>query len=486
MKTIANLLISTQTVFSFLVMAVFAHAWLANDPIPFGGSNVLLTAMAVGFSVLYAFFNKKAVFPLPKDFSRVFFTFGVFLLWAIIIFFSTETAFFQRLAQTILGLGLLFAVHIGMANPRRAEILMNGLCLAVCLSILFGIGLFYVGEPFFSIWIKVAQPEHHLIRAIAEGSKDRLLGIEPTVIGLGYKLAIAIPWVLAMLLYNPLREKKSRICRDTGLCFFLVILATGTMANNTRSTILGIGCVIIIMVLFCLIKREAWKRCLFLVFLMITGSIVSLKMLDIFREKYSSQKITTPLSQLDYTPRHRTSMMERPIDHLTHLKAPRKIQYNRMAGNPQGAIRLRMAMFHTAFAYTLEHPWGTGLYSPHPRHIKTENLNDEEIRRILFHQPHSQFFGTLVYYGFIGILLLCLFYFFIFHSLVWSTRRAFLSENRRHFFLSMGLGGGLVSYIITSLFHNAGPFTGDWHHFFLIGLVLNLPLMIRSSHHENA
>ena len=173
---------------------------------------------------------------------------------------------------------------------------------------------------------------------------------------------------------------------------------------------------------------------------MIAGSIVSLKMLDIFREKYSSQKITTPLSQLTYTPRHRTSMMERPVDHLTHLKAPRKIQLNRMAGNPQGAIRLRMAMFRTAFAYTLEHPWGSGLYSPHPRHIKTENLNDEEIRRILFHQPHSQFFGTLVYYGFIGMLLLCLFYFFIFRSLVLVNPAGLLIGKSPPFFPLHGVG----------------------------------------------
>ena len=90
---------------------------------------------------------------------------------------------------------------------------------------------------------------------------------------------------------------------------------------------------------------------------------------------------------------------------------------------------------------------------------------------ILRTSSHNQFLNTAVYFGIPGLILLLLFYKRIFKSLSHlrhTQQEPFLNA------LAIGLIGSFISYIINSMFHNAGPFVGDPFNWYLIGMVLVL------------
>ena len=101
-------------------------------------------------------------------------------------------------------------------------------------------------------------------------------------------------------------------------------------------------------------------------------------------------------------------------------------------------IHIRLAMFRTAFRYSLDHPFGTGKYFPKRKHLD-ENSDDYIIKKVLSNTPHNQFLVVLVYYGFIGFILVLAFYFLVLRSLAFSGRLAIQSKDSNGFFFSLPL-----------------------------------------------
>ena len=127
----------------------------------------------------------------------------------------------------------------------------------------------------------------------------------------------------------------------------------------------------------------------------------------------------------------------------------------------------------TAIRYSLDHPLGTGRYMPEMSHLPA-GLDTQMIEHILTSTPHNQFLVVLVYYGFPGLALLVIFYLLTMRSLLRAAGPILRSRDAKSLVLTVGVMGALAAYGVNSLFHNSGPFVGDWYHFYLVGLVFSL------------
>ena len=143
------------------------------------------------------------------------------------------------------------------------------------------------------------------------------------------------------------------------------------------------------------------------------------------------------------------------------------------------SARARIPMTLTALRYSLDHPLGTGTYSPTREHIG-EGLDPAMVEHLLVNTPHNQFLNVLVYYGYPGLVLLVAFYLLILRSLVYSGRFILRSGDASLYFLGTAVVGALAAYGVNSLLHNSGPFVGDWAHFFIVGLVFSIERIVAS------
>jgi hypothetical protein len=130
----------------------------------------------------------------------------------------------------------------------------------------------------------------------------------------------------------------------------------------------------------------------------------------------------------------------------------------------------RIPMALAGLKIGLNHPLGVGR-----GHIEKYAEEFSELKQFvggeMITSTHNQFLSTFSYYGIVGLILLLLFYRYIFKNLF------YLRKNLDDDFLKglcIGLIGSFVSYIINSLFHNAGPFVGDVFNWYIIGLVFVL------------
>ena len=135
----------------------------------------------------------------------------------------------------------------------------------------------------------------------------------------------------------------------------------------------------------------------------------------------------------------------------------------------------------TALRYAVEYPLGTVVYEPEQRHLPPD-LDPKLQREVLRQTPHNQILVVLVYYGWPGLaLLMTVFYGVIGVALLSSIRLAMKLRTAEAIVLVAALAGCIVAYGCHSLFHNAGPFVGDWHHWIVIGLVFSAHAVLKRS-----
>lgn len=134
------------------------------------------------------------------------------------------------------------------------------------------------------------------------------------------------------------------------------------------------------------------------------------------------------------------------------------------------SARSRAPLALAALRYALDHPLGTGEYAPDASHLSAD-LDPIIADIVLLKSPHNQFLKVLALWGFPGLALLVWFYGCVLRSFVSAARLARRRGDAEASFLIAAVGGALAAYLINSNFQPKGPFTDDWHHFFLIGLV---------------
>lgn len=134
----------------------------------------------------------------------------------------------------------------------------------------------------------------------------------------------------------------------------------------------------------------------------------------------------------------------------------------------------RIPLFLTALRIAKDHPLfgiGVGRYSELAESYYYQVSHMYGAETILITSSHNQFLNTLDYFGMPGFFLLLLFYYKLFKGLIWSNRN---SSDNFSFYISSGLIGSQISYIIHSSFHNTGPFLSDPYAWFFIGITFVL------------
>ena len=168
------------------------------------------------------------------------------------------------------------------------------------------------------------------------------------------------------------------------------------------------------------------------------------------------------------------------IARILRYQSKRGLELNvRVLETSDSSARARIPMTLTALRYSLDHPLGTGTYSPTREHIG-EGLDPAMVEHLLVNTPHNQFLNVLVYYGYPGLVMLVAFYLLILRSLVYSGRFILRSGDASLYFLGTAVVGALAAYGVNSLLHNSGPFVGDWAHFFIVGLVFSIERIVAS------
>ena len=140
----------------------------------------------------------------------------------------------------------------------------------------------------------------------------------------------------------------------------------------------------------------------------------------------------------------------------------------------QAYDRIELAI--TALRYAREFPFGTGgEYAPRARHVDL-SWGTRKIQAALAFSPHNQFLLCLVQYGVIGLVLLLLFYGGTAGAVAMHWRRRWRGRRSADLFMLIAVAGAVAGYVGNSFFHDHGPFTKDWFHCVLVGLLLAVGL----------
>ena len=150
----------------------------------------------------------------------------------------------------------------------------------------------------------------------------------------------------------------------------------------------------------------------------------------------------------------------------------------RLVSVQDSSAQARLPMAITALRYAIEYPLGTVLYQPEPRHLPS-GLDRAVQRQVLSHNPHNQFLGVLVYYGWPGFVLILLFYGVLLSVFVSMIRLALKLRTAGAIVLVSSLAGCVGAYVCNSLFQSTGPFVADWHHWIVIGLVFSAHAVLK-------
>ena len=266
---------STKPIFALLLAAVFAHFWFASAPLPLGGPNVILGGVTVLLSVVYVLARAassgsiSAVIPgILQRFRPILPVTALclaLLVWAAAVYLIFADAVDTTLlAQTALGIGILFAAFVCVDSIYRAGVVALSIVAAAFVSALFGAAVLFIGDPFLSIWVNISTIEDQYLRVVlADG---RIAGLAPDTNALGYQLAAAVPIAFAALVYRPFTGNAvSRAAFDLALFVALTTMTTVMFINFTRSVVVGVGVAAVIVALPALRSKTLLRRLLVIV-----------------------------------------------------------------------------------------------------------------------------------------------------------------------------------------------------------------------------
>jgi hypothetical protein len=141
------------------------------------------------------------------------------------------------------------------------------------------------------------------------------------------------------------------------------------------------------------------------------------------------------------------------------------------------SAQARLPLNVIGISIALEHPLGIGSieefneFSADNYEVVAHMKGAEAVRYL---SPHNQFLNTLLFWGIPGFIMLMLLFFYKFKVLLGLLR----CRDDSIWAVAFGILGVSVTYVITSFFHNAGPFTGDIFYWYIIGLI---PALVRIS-----
>jgi len=416
---------------AILVLSAVAYLWTPSYKTPLFGltPGAILGGLAVYLTLLQVLARSKLTF-IP-EFRRLLAVSIGLLTWAALVysFSGAYPAAFRRILQIILGISVSWSVYTFVRSSKRIKIFIFVLLAAGSVSALVGIGQFYVGGPFIDLWATLVRPPEGRL------SLARVLvpGLAPMSILLGYQLATLLPLAVALLFSRSMFI--SRILKG------LVVLVSITMVfalvlSGSRSAIGSAFFGVAFVVLLLRRRGSRWGPRLVI---SLTFCILLYVLVGVF---YQSARFLLLVEDI--------------------------------------SVAVRPSLALTALRYAFFHPFGTGVYRPSKEEYVILGPDPRVEAVVGALTPHNQFFNVLVYYGFPGLVMLVVFYWLLFRTL----RKCWLATVQNHDaykWMVGGLIGAFLAYLVNSMFHNAGPFVGDWFHWFFIGLAFSVHRLVLSS-----
>lgn len=411
----------SRLAFTFILFSIPAYLWFSSYQLVFSiPSPPLLVALAAFFCLLSLFVKKQIRFNHTA--SSLLLTALGLLFWSATVYFinGLYPQCLHRLLQIALGIAIAAITFLLASSYKRLCWLVYFLIFGGLVSAIVGLGQFFFDEPFIRLWLATGSV---VTRGLSDVRAGRIAGLTGYSVPLSYQLGSITPFAIAILVFN---KRKLSFGKRLVLMIIILVLLTALALTGIRSSLLGvfIGSVIVILLGF---KQRRWGRSIIFV-----SIIVGLLLYSILGYVY---------------------MPGRFIE-LEDISA-----------------KSRFPMQITSIKYSIAHPLGTGIYNPSISNIPSFVRGKRITETVLNTTPHNQFLNVLVYYGFPGLFLLLAFYLFIYQSLRKQWEYIYKEEVNELKWICAGLMGAFTSYIINSMFHNAGPFVGDYFHWYFVGLL---------------
>ena len=492
-----------RTAIVFLAAGMLGRVWTVAVYPPFGNAKVFILSLSAAVLLAGACYavncvNARSVSFLVARLRPVvpILTVSVLLtLWAAAVYVFTDTVSLLRLGHFTMGIGLIAVVWFAVDNAFKVKVVLGVVVFGAVVSTLYGVAVAAFGDPFMTVWIILSNVGLGKLSGIIIGG--RMSGLSLNIIAFSYVLAAAVPLAFAFLMSGSRLRTKARTWSWRAVLFSaLALMLTVVLLNATRSAILGVvvGCVVTGVILL-VGKPELWKRMsaalaviiVWLLLMFVPGVRGADTILasgptpsdgnetGVLEDKWYGRALVR-LSQPGW-PSDQNSPYE--IELRSKIATARELWREsranfglnrRIVSLDDTSARARIPMALTALRYSLEHPLGTGTYLPEDHHLPV-GLEPRVAEEVLRTTPHNQFLVVLVYYGYPGLALLVAFYLLAGRSLLVTYRRTLRLRDTESLVLAAAVTGALAGYGINSLFHNAGPFVGDWSHFVFVGMV---------------
>ena len=564
----------TRLLFALVLATVVAQHWFASTPLPWGGPNVVLGALAglaatflVGLGLQRGIALGTGRLNTLRPVAGAVAVALLWLLWALVVHGRTGTAPPVRLAQTALGIGVLCATCLAVTTLRRARLMALAFVAATFVSTIFGLAVAFAQEPFLTVWLRIADVQPKFLEAFWRSL--RLAGMAADPPTFGYQLAVALPLALAALLFAARRRRRLLPNGGAVLSYvMLMTLATALVIDGARSPLFAglVGGGFVVTLALCAEearRRLPWVAGLMALWLVVAfppafrsapvaGELPAVTRVDDTavpaiegfavgmyvpspseeRRAFGEVKGLTPGGEYAVQVRARqlraagrTSeavatarsdgkvtvswRVSRETDIVRYESRVRRVgavtwttwgrlnlyggqglttagiatemrhvgprhkwspKLSRLLDWSSYSANSRLLMLRLAGRSAVSNPLGSGRYAPNGEALSDILPGHPQALELLQGDPHNQFLFVLVDYGLPGLGLLVIFYLLVFRSLSRSVLRAFRARDAGSLYLVAAVGGAMLAYVVNSLAHGQGPFTGDWGHFVLVGL----------------
>lgn len=369
--------------------------------------------------ILSIFLGQKVrISPKAKKIITIFL---FFICWAVTINLvqnvPLELSLYQISGKLIASLLIGICTMYFIKDKYRLKLFLYCMIFAMSISAFVGVMQYFNFDFFWQLREATGVSKTSVVGAQILG-RHRIPGLAYFAIPFSYQLGSIIPLFFALLLskFLPSNERKP-------LWVAFGIMSCAMIFSLTRSAILG--CVLGLCVVYHLSGRR----------------------FNIGKITVSSLLLLILLASSDIIANRFLKMDESALARIPQTIVGVKI----FLSNPMGV--------------------GVGQFQTHSAAYFKEVSHLSGATEILRTSSHNQFLNTAVYYGIPGVFFLLLFYKRIFISLI-HLRHSFEDPFLKG--ITIGLIGSFISYIINSLFHNAGPFVGDPFNWYFIGMVLVL------------
>lgn len=404
-----------------LLSSLVAYLWTSSLVLPVGVSlSVVLAALAMCLAGV-RLLRERSLSALSS--ASVFLAVClVTVCWMTFVHLSTGTLGEggRRVLQVAFGGGIALASTVLVTRPAPLRWALAVFVVAACVSAAVGIGQHTVGGPFVELW----KASGGLASVGLPGR--RVAGLAPTVVSFSYQLSAVLPVAVA-LACAPARWGWRVLWFGTA-----VVVGAALVLTGVRSAVGGAFAGAVLALLLVVLRSARWRAA-------VAGAALA------------SVALYAAVGAL--------------------------LDTSRFLGLDDVSAAVRLPMFSAAISHAARNPWGTGTYEPAEEYLDPE-LGQALRERVLRHDTHNQFLNVLVFFGFPGLMLVLAAYTVVLVRLRGSWRRVVVPWRAKLAPAAAGLAGGLLGYLINSLFHNAGLFVGDVFHWYAIGLVFALHRMV--------